>query len=75
MSKKTRKLWFIRSNGEEVFLGRVTSKDEAFRMINDFLNEKKYVYFYVRTWYSEDTDRTMFDVGSHTEFFAVEGIM
>ena len=74
MSKKTRKLWFKRSNGERVFLTRVKDKNEAFLRINEFLKEHNYTCYYMRTWMDEDENVTWIDVGSHTEFFILEEI-
>ena len=75
MSKGLHKLWFKRSNGEEVFLTMVDSKEELFARINEFLAEKNYHAPYMRTWLNDDDTRTIIDVGSHTEFFIYDDVL
>lgn len=66
-------LYFIRSNGEKRLVRENIDPETAMGYINEYiatLNPNFKVY-YVRTWYSEDHKGTMYDVGSHTEFFLV----
>lgn len=62
-----RNLYFIRSNGEYKLLAENVTNSQALMKINQFLDEHKFKSYYKRTW--ETTSGTMFDVGSHTEFF------
>lgn len=40
---------------------------EAGKLINTFCSERNFKIYYTRTWNSDG--KTVFDVGSHTEFF------
>lgn len=49
---------------------RISDKDilsEAHRVINGFCAERNFKIWYARLW--NNSGRTTFDVGSHTEFF------
>ena len=39
----------------------------AFAKMNEFCDERNFKIYYVRSW--NEPGRTVFDVGSHTEFF------
>lgn len=39
----------------------------AFAKMNEFCDERDFKIYYVRSW--NEPGRTVFDVGSHTEFF------
>jgi hypothetical protein len=65
-------LYFIRSNGEKRLVRENIDPETAIGYINEYiatLNSNFKVY-YVRTW--ENEEGTMYDVGSHTEFFLVK---
>ena len=66
-------LYFIRSNGEKRLIRENIDPDNAIGYINEYIAQlnPKYKVYYVRTWYSEDHKGTMYDVGSHSEFFLV----
>ena len=64
-------LYFIRSNGEKRLVRENIDPETAMGYINEYiaiLNPNFKVY-YIRTWETEEG--TMYDVGSHTEFFLV----
>ena len=64
-------LYFLSSYGEKRLVRENINPETAMGYINEYiatLNPNFKVY-YVRTWESEDV--TMYDVGSHTEFFLV----
>lgn len=61
-------VYFIRANGQHVFLGDAATQEEAFAAMHRVMDAAKYEPPYWRSWIEED-GRTMYDVGSHTEFF------
>ena len=67
------KVWFRNSRNEERLLETVANKTDANKAILEFLKEKNFTCYYMRTWLAED-GRTMVDVGSHTEFFLLEEV-
>ena len=62
-----RNLYFIRSNGEYKLLAENVNNSQARMKINQFLDKHNFKSYYVRYW--NTADGTMYDVGSHTEFF------
>ena len=66
------KLIFKNSRGKERVIAEPTNGDEIFKEINKFLDDHNFKSYYTRVW--EENGRLKFDVGSHTEFFYVEGI-
>jgi len=67
------KVIFMRANGEEVTIcNNVESMEEAYITINMFLESKNYKSYYSRSW--EENGRIFVDVGSHTEFFIIDGV-
>lgn len=65
------KLLFQNSMGEERVIAEVDSCDEAVIEINKFCDERNFNIPYMRTW--GEGERMCIDVGSHTEFFIVDG--
>ena len=65
------KLLFKNSNGNERVIADVNSFSEANEEIDKFLDEHNFKSYYKRLW--EENSRMWVDVGSHTEFFIVEG--
>lgn len=62
-----RNLYFIDSRGNYRLLTANVEELEAWLAIQEFLSEHNFKSYYTRSW---DTDEgTMYDVGSHTEFF------
>lgn len=62
-----RNLYFIDSRGNYRILMANVEEHEAWLAIQVFLKEHNFKSYYTRSW---DTDEgTMYDVGSHTEFF------
>ena len=73
------KLYFRNSYGHMRELCQIddtrTSKQvtsEIMREIRQFCKERKFHIYYTRIWDVPSENRTMFDVGSHTEFFVTE---
>ena len=68
-----KKLYFIRSNGEQVLVKEDVTEETAIKEINTYVEKlnPNYAIHYIRTWYSEDYGGTMYDIGSHTEFFVL----
>ena len=66
------KLFFRNSDNELKTLGEPETEQQAFNMIMDFLKDHNYKMYYCRTWVTEEGTR-IYDVGSHSEFFELEG--
>ena len=62
---------FKNSKGQKRIIGTAETNDEAFKVINDFLDDHNYKSYYQRTW-KKDDKTTVIDVGSHTEFFYIQ---
>lgn len=65
-------LYFKNNRGEERKLADVKDSREAMTEINKFCDERKFKIYYVRGWIEKNGD-TVYDVGSHTEFFILRG--
>lgn len=61
-------LYFENSQGARRVIGNPNNQEELFKMIHNFLDEHNYKSYYTRTW-TRDNGETVYDVGSHTEFF------
>ena len=61
-------LFFENSIGERRVIGTPDSFENAVKEIREFLEERTYKPYYMRTW-REDPCEICFDVGSHSEFF------
>ena len=68
-------VWFQSSENKERIVGEATDMMEIMQVIANFLDEHNFKSYYTRVWHTDSDDRTWFDVGSHTEFFFVEGNM
>lgn len=66
------KLFFRNSDNELKLLGEPKTEQEAFNIITDFLDKNNCKMYYCRTWVTEEGTR-IYDVGSHSEFFELEG--
>ena len=66
------KLFFQNSKGEERVIAEPSNREDVIKEINKFLDNYNYKSYYTRVW--EEDDRLVFDVGSHTEFFILEGM-
>lgn len=65
------KLYFLSSRGEKRLVKENVEVSEVAKEMGDYvksLNPNYHIY-YIRSWYSEDHKGTMYDVGSHSEFF------
>lgn len=67
-------LYFIRSNGEKLLVEPNIKEDDVIKFIKKFVKEKNpdFEIYYIRSW--ETDEGTMYDVGSHTEFFLLSDI-
>ena len=66
------KLIFENSKHKKRVIATPSNIEEVYKEINKFLNEHNFKCYYIRTWKSNG--RLVFDVGSHTEFFYLEGM-
>lgn len=63
------KLYFQRSNGEYIKISDFATYKNVEYEISKYCLSKGYAITYTRSW--EDGRGTIFDVGSHTEFFVL----
>lgn len=66
------KLFFQNSKHQERLIAEPNNKEEVINAINEFLNDHSFKSYYTRVW--EEEGRLVFDVGSHSEFFFLEGM-
>lgn len=66
------KLFFQNNKGEERLIAEPSNREEVNKEINKFLDNHSFKSYYTRVW--EENGRLKLDVGSHTEFFYLEGI-
>lgn len=66
------KLYFQNSYGVERLIAEPLNKQEVNKEINKFLDDHNFKSYYTRVW--EADGRLVFDVGSHIEFFILEGM-
>ena len=66
------KLFFQNSKGEERLIAKPANKEEVNKEINKFLDDHNFKSYYTRVW--EADGRLMFDVGSWSEVFILEGM-
>ncbi len=64
------KVYFRDSYGKKRLLKEVETKENAWRVIQEFLDDHDFTSYYTRLWFTEGY--TWFDVGSHTEYFLVD---
>ncbi len=67
------KLYFQNSRGEERVIAEPINREEVTKEINKFLADHNFKSYCTRVW--EENGRLKFDVGSHTEFFYLEGMV
>ena len=65
------KLIFQNSKGVERVIDHPNNEEEAIKEIYKFCEERKFKIYYVRTWMANN--RKVYDVGSWSEFFYLEG--
>lgn len=66
------KLYFRSSNGKERVIAEPSNVEEVSKEIKKFIDDHNFKSYYTRVW--EENGRLKFDVGSHTEFFYLEGM-
>lgn len=64
---------FENSKGQKRIIRTAETKDTAFKVIDEFLDDHNYKSYYQRTW-KKDDKTTVVDVGSHTEFFYIQEV-
>lgn len=74
-------VYFENSHSETRVIDHVDTYDEVGIVIHryiDYCNKKRkkdFKIYYMRMWYIADKNKTKIDVGSHSEFFYVDGNM
>lgn len=64
------KLYFERTNNDLILISdKMSTMEEVWEEINDFLEDKNFKSYYKRMWQEDDYKKV--DVGSHTEFFRI----
>lgn len=64
------KVYFGNSVDKKREIGEASNRQEAWKIINKFLDDHNYKSYYVRVWKRENF--YILDVGSWSEFFYVE---
>lgn len=64
-------VYFQNSSGDSREIGNCKTLSKVTSVIKKFLKQKKFKMYYMRSW--EYNNKTWFDVGSHSEFFWIEG--
>lgn len=66
-------VYFKNSRGNEILIDTVDNEKQAMKSINNFCRERGFKIYYTRSWQDGDNkDRTILDVGSHSEFFIID---
>lgn len=66
------KLYFRNSKGKLRVIAEPTSKKECNTAIKQFLDEHGFKSYYTRAWKDSCSGRTIYDTGSHSEFFELD---
>ena len=66
------KLLFQNSRGEERVIAEPSNREEVNKEINKFLDAHNFKSYYTRVW--ETDGRLIFDIGSWSEVFILEGM-
>lgn len=64
------KVYFKDSHGKKRLLKEVETKEDVWKVIQEFLDDHDFTSYYTRLWFTDGY--TWFDVGSHTEYFLVD---
>lgn len=64
------KVEFSNCFGDRREIGGAAQRDEAFKIINNFLNDHNYKSYYFRSWNTKDNEEKI-DVGSWSEWFYI----
>lgn len=65
------KLYFKNSRGQKRVIAEPKTRDEAWKEIHKFCEDRNFKIYYVRTWIRPD-GLEEYDVGSHSEFFYLD---
>lgn len=71
MEEDILKLYFVNSQKKRRLIGTPATEENAWEIINNFMDEHDFECYYVRNWTTSD-GVLHYDVGSHTEFFELE---
>ena len=53
-------------------IGKASTREDAFKVINKFLSDHNYKAYYFRTWFADDNKKKeIVDCGSWSEFFHI----
>ena len=66
------KLFFQNSRGQERIIAEPSNREEVNKEINKFLDDHNFKSYYTRVW--EADGRLVFDVGSWSEAFILDGM-
>lgn len=66
------RLIFQNSKHEERVIAEPLNIEEVIKEMNKFMDDHNFKSYYMRVW--EEDGRLKFDVGSHKEFFCLEGM-
>ena len=66
------KLFFKNGKGEERVIAEPSNREEVNKEINKFIDDHNFKSYYKRVW--ETDGRLIFDVGSWSEVFILEGM-
>ena len=66
------KLFFQNRYGKERLIAEPLNREEVNKEIDKFLDEHSFKSYYTRVW--EENNRLIFDVGSWSEVFVLEGM-
>lgn len=64
------KVYFRDSHGKKRLLKEVETKEDAWKVMQNFMDDHNFKCYYARLWFEDGY--TWFDVGSHTEYFLVD---
>ena len=64
-------LYFLDSRGEQRLVKKNVETETVMKVISHYVNNLNPTYkiYYYRTWFDETTGGTIYDIGSHSEFF------
>lgn len=64
------KLYFKNSKGDRRLIAKPQTEDDAYKVIEEFCENRHFKIYYIRTW--RTPDGLKYDIGSHNEFFYLD---
>lgn len=64
-------LYYENADGQRTVVGNASTIEEAMKQISKYLKERNFKSYYIRYWMKRDGE-TVFDFGSHVEFFILK---